>query len=242
MPHRDFDIPALARYLHITPEQVTRMAERGTIPGRKVAGQWRFSPAEIHHWLEERIGAAGEADLAEMQGMLDRAAASSDAAVSVSELLQPEAIAIPLAARTRNSVIKAMVELAARTGHLWDPAEMAEAVQAREKLHPTALDSGVALLHPRRPMPHLLEQPLIALGRTVSGIPFGSESGQLTDLFFLICSVDDAQHLRTLARLSRLLATPGFLEELRAAQTPSEAHSVVRRYERQLDARSAKTR
>lgn len=242
MPHRDFDVPALARYLHVTPEQVTRMAERGTLPGRKVAGQWRFSRAEIHHWLEERIGAAKEADLAQMQGMLDQAAGGAAAAATVGELLLPEAIAIPLAARTRNSVIKAMVELAARTGHLWDPAEMAEAVQAREKLHPTAMDSGVALLHPRRPLPHLLAQPLIALGRTASGIPFGSESGQLTDLFFLICSVDDAQHLRTLARLSRLLASAGFLDELREAQTPAEAHSVVRRYEQQLDERSAKSR
>lgn len=242
MPHRDFDVAALARYLHITPDQVTRMAERGTLPGRKVAGQWRFSRAEIHHWLEERIGAADEADLARVQGMLDQAAGNSEAAVALSELVTPEAIAIPLPARTRNAVIKAMVELAARTGHLWDPAEMAEAVQAREKLHPTALDSGVALLHPRRPLPHLLAQPLVALGRTASGIPFGSESGQLTDLFFLICSVDDAQHLRTLARLSRLIAMPGFLDALRAAQTPSEAHSVIRRYERELDARSASTR
>src|SRR4029078_11487538 len=89
----------------------------------------------------------------------------------ISGLLAPEAVSIPLAARTRSSVVKQMVELAAMTGHLWDAAEMAEAVEARENPHPTALDSGVALLHPRRPLAQILEQPLLALGRTAGGIP-----------------------------------------------------------------------
>jgi len=236
MPNRDFDTDTLARYLHVTPTQVQKLAERGNVPGRKIGGEWRFSQGEIHHWLEERIGAAGEADLQHVQGLLDQAATQHEAAtVAISELLLPEAIAIPLAARTRNSVINAMVEVAAKTGMLWDSAEMAEAVQAREKLHPTALDNGVALLHPRRPLAHILAQPLLALGRTSSGIPFGSESGQLTDIFFLVCSVDDSQHLRTLARLSRLISAPGFLEALRSAASPAEAITAVRDFENGLD-------
>jgi PTS system nitrogen regulatory IIA component len=236
MSHTDFDVDSLARYLHVAPAQVLKLAERGNVPGRKIAGQWRFSKGEIHHWLEERIGAADDADLLQVQGLLDRAAVGREAAtVQISDLLRPEAIAVPLPARTRSSVIKSMVELAAKTGHLWDPAEMAEAVEAREKLHPTALDSGVALLHPRRPLPQILEEPFLALGRTVQGIPFGDEGGQLTDIFFLICSVDDSQHLRTLARLSRLIATEGFLPAIRSA---GDAHDVLRAvelYEQPLD-------
>jgi mannitol/fructose-specific phosphotransferase system IIA component (Ntr-type) len=127
------------------------------------------------------------------------------------------------------------VELAAKTGHLWDVAEMAEAVEAREKLHPTALDNGVALLHPRRPLGQTLAEPLLALGRTPAGIPFGSENGQLTDIFFLICSIDDSQHLRTLARLSRLISAEGFLDALRIADTAAETLTVVRKFERGLD-------
>ena len=233
MPHADFDVDALAKYLHITPAQVVKMAERASVPSRKIGGEWKFSRAEIHHWLEERIGAADDADLAHVQRFLDRAAEGREpATVRISELLLPEAIAIPLQARTRSSVIKSMVELAAKTGHLWDPAEMAEAVEARERLHPTTLDSGVALLHPRRPLGNLLAQPLLALGRTHQGITFASDNGQLTDIFFLICSVDDSQHLRTLARLGRLLAADGFVAGLRAA---SDAASVLRLVEQSED-------
>jgi PTS system nitrogen regulatory IIA component len=242
MPTQDFDTDTLASYLHISPVQVQKLAERGNVPGRKIAGQWRFSKGEIHHWLEERIGAAGEADLHHVQHLLDHAAANGAAAnyeatsVVISDLLLPEAIAIPLAARTRTSVINAMVELAAKTGMLWDSAEMAEAVQAREKLHPTALDSGVALLHPRRPLPHILGQPLLALGKTASGVPFGSENGQLTDIFFLICSIDDSQHLRTLARLSRLITSPGFLQDIREATSAAEVNTTVKDFEARLNA------
>jgi len=232
MPHADFDVETLSQYLHITPAQVVKMAERQAVPARKIGGQWKFSRAEIHHWLEDRIGAGDGTDLAHVQGFLDQAAEGRDpATVRISELLLPEAIAIPLPAKTRSSVIKSMVELAAKTGHLWDPAEMAEAVEARERLLPTALDNGVALLHPRRPLANILAQPLLALGRTVQGIPFGSDSGQLTDVFFLICSIDDSQHLRTLARLSRLIATEGFLAGVREATDAAGVVNLVEQLE-----------
>jgi PTS system nitrogen regulatory IIA component len=236
MPHADFDVDSLARYLHVAPAQVLKLAERGNVPGRKIAGQWRFSKGEIHHWLEERIGAADDADLQHVQGLLDRAAIGREPAmVRISDLLRPEAIAVPLGARTRASVIKSMVELAEKTGLLWDTAEMAEAVEARENLHPTALDIGVALLHPRRPLTQILEEPLLALGRTVQGIPFGGAGGQLTDIFFLICSVDDSQHLRTLARLSRLISADGFLAAIRAAADAHAALRAVEQFEQPLD-------
>ena len=185
MLHTDYDVDGLARYLHVAPSAVVKMAERGTLPARRIGGSWRFAKGEIHHWLEERIGSADELDLQKVQGLLDQAAQQAEpATVRISELMPREAIAIPLAARTRNSVITAMVELAAATGLVWDPQQMAEAVKDRENLHPTALDNGVALLHPRRPLGQILGQPLLALGRTHQGLPFGSAGGQLTDLFF----------------------------------------------------------
>lgn len=235
MSRGDFDVDGLARYLHLTPDQVVRMAERGNVPARRLGGQWRFSEAEIHHWLEQRIGAADEADLLKVENVLRRKALPEENEFgSVRDLLSQESIAIPLSARTKNSVIHSMLELAMQTGHLWDKDKMLEAVKARENLHPTALDNGVALLHPRRPMAQILAQPLLALGITSHGLPFGESNGQLTDIFFLICSTDDAQHLRILARLSRLIASDGFLTELRSAAERYMVLEIVERYEDQL--------
>jgi PTS system nitrogen regulatory IIA component len=235
MPTEDFDIDRLAAYLHLTPQVVSRMVDRGKLPGRKIAGQWRFSRAEIHHWLEERIGAADEEELVNVEGVLRRDRGPDDAEnIILADLLLPEAIAVPLAARTRNKVIRAMVDLAAGTGFLWDPEKMAGAVRDREEMQSTAMENGLALLHPRRPMSGILGQAFIAFGRTSTGIPFGGGFGNLTDLFFLICSVDDRGHLRTLARLARVLGSPGVLEALREAEDDAAAHRIIAEAEGEL--------
>jgi nitrogen PTS system EIIA component len=226
MAQEDFDIDRLAAYLHMMPADVVKLAERGKLPGRRVGGEWRFSAAEIHHWLEDRIGLSDDQALVHMEGALDRAAAAAVDEVAISQLLKLDAIEIPLNARTRTSVITKMAELAARTHLLWDAEKMAEAVRAREEMHSTALDNGVALLHPRRPMPAILAEAVLAIGITPGGIPFGS-GGSLTDIFFLICSTSDHEHLRILARLSRVINDPDFIWAMRAAQTPAALHRLI---------------
>lgn len=226
MPH-DFDIKRLATYLHMMPAAVLKLAERGRLPGRRVAGKWRFAAADIHHWLEKRIGLSDEGQLVEMEDALDEASPQAEPPeVSIADLLHLESIAVPLDARTRGSVIAEMTQLAANTGLLWDPAKMAEAVRAREDMHTTALDNGVALLHSRRPMTSILAEAVLALGVSPCGVPFGGD-GSLTNIFFLICSTSDHEHLRLLARLSRVINDQELLAALRAADAANELHELI---------------
>tara|TARA_R110002049_G_scaffold72490_1_gene186977 strand:- start:71309 stop:72016 length:708 start_codon:yes stop_codon:yes gene_type:complete len=229
----DLDVAKLAEYLHVTPDQVTRMAVRGNLPGRKVGGQWRFSEAEIHHWLEERIGVSEGAELDRVQRVLDRAAGAV-VDRKIHEMCTLDTTAVPLNARTRSSVIRSMCDLATKSGLMWDAATMIEAVRNREQMHPTALECGVALLHPRRPQTSILADSVIALAICPAAIPF-SDRGQLTDIFFLICSYDDATHLRILAKLSRMIADNELLEQLRLSTTPAEAWHWLKTTEQQID-------
>lgn len=234
MAEEDFDVGALAAYLHMLPAQIMRLADRGRLPARRVGGEWRFSRAEVHHWLEDRIGLSDDSELAELETSLERADRTATGDISIATLLPVEAIAIPLSARTRASVITAMAELAATTGLLWDSAKMADAVTAREAMHPTALDIGVALMHPRRPQSSVLEEAVVALGITSQGIPFGGSSG-LTDVFFLICSTNDHEHLRILARLSRMITDNEWLAALREAPDGRTAHRLIAERDRELN-------
>jgi PTS system nitrogen regulatory IIA component len=227
MGEEDFDVDRLAAYLHVLPAQVIKLAERGQLPARRVAGTWRFSAAEIHHWMEERIGLSDDEELVSVEGALDRAGGHEQSdEISIATLLRLEAIAVPLLARTRTSVIAQMAKLAEGSGLLWDGDAMAEAVRAREAMHSTALDNGVALLHPRRPMVSILAEAVLALGVTPGGIPFGND-GRLTDIFFLICSTSDHEHLRILARLSRVVNDVDLLASLRSASGVAEAHQLI---------------
>ena len=235
MSSQDLDVNELAASLQLTPAQVSKMADRGKLPGRRIAGQWRFSQAEVHAWLEQRIGASTSEELVRFQSVVDRWSDRSSGEGELAQLLHSEAIEIPLAARTSRAVVRRMCELAERTGLLWDAVRMAESVHAREQLHTTALDIGVALLHPRRPQTSILSEPLLALGVSSQPLPFGNEGGHLTDVFFLICSTDDRQHLQVLAKLSRLLQATGFLSELRKCGAAVDAYRLVADFEATLE-------
>ncbi len=235
MATEDFDIDALAAYLHLTPTQVLRLASRDKLPGRKISGEWKFSRAEVHHWLEDQIGLSDEVGLEKVESVLQKDIdATLDESIAIEQLLPLEAVAFPLKARTRRSVISSICELAANTGLLWDPDKMAEAIHNREQLHPTALDNGVALLHPRRPLPSAMGEPFLALGVTHQGIPFGGPRGNLTDIFFLIGSVSERGHLRTLARISRLIASNRLLKEIREKNSPTEVLDTIIELDREI--------
>lgn len=226
MADDDFDVASLAAYLHMMPAQVSRLVDRGKLPARRVGGAWRFSRPEISQWLEQRIGLSDDDELAEMESNLQRADRGVGE-IEIGELLQLEAIAVPLAARTRGSVITAMCDLAAATGWLWDVDKMAQAIAAREAMASTALDNGVALLHPRRPQAPILAQATLALGLTGGGVPFGGAGSGMTDVFFLIAATSDHEHLRILARLSRIVNDAEWLTRLRSTTTRDEVRRLV---------------
>jgi PTS system nitrogen regulatory IIA component len=222
------DLEQLARYLQRDLRDVTRLAARGYLPGRKVGGEWKFSRAEITHWVETQMHAYTEEELANLEGQ------TSESELLVTSLLQPACVAVPLEARTKGSVLRELVALAEKSWLIYDPAGVLQALQQREELAPTALESGVAIPHPRRPLPQALGESVIAYGRTGTGIPFGHAHGSLTDIFFLVCCMDDRTHLRVLARLSRLLLRPGLIDDLRAAETPGATFQLLQGAEHDL--------
>ncbi len=224
-----FDTASLAVYLHITPSQVEKLAKRDELPCRRVNGKLQFPKAEIHHWMEERMGVLDDSELAAVEGRLEKehnATVDGDTDVQVSKWLSVESISVPLAAQTRRSVISTMSELAASTGILWDAEKMTDAVTAREDLQSTAMDNGVALLHPRRPQATILGDNLLAIGIAGQGIPFGG-SRTLTDIFFLVCSMDDRSHLRVLARIARLISNDELLTQMREAPDANSVYACI---------------
>jgi mannitol/fructose-specific phosphotransferase system IIA component (Ntr-type) len=46
-------------------------------------------------------------------------------------------------------------------------------------------------------------------------------------MFFLICSTSDHEHLRILARLSRVICDAYWLAQLRESQGPTEAYQLI---------------
>jgi PTS system nitrogen regulatory IIA component len=230
MDQETMDLEQLARYLRRDARELAQLANRGYLPGRKVGGQWRFSRPEITQWVEKQMHAFTEQELASLEGNRRQ----DDPELIVGTLLPRECLAVPLQARTKTSVLAELVATAEKSWQIYDPEAILQALKQREEMASTALENGVAIPHPHRPLPGAVGDTVVAYGRTPSGIPFGGPRGVLTDIFFLVCARDDRSHLRTLARLSRMLLRPTMLEELRDADSAAESFDILLRAEKEV--------
>ncbi len=225
MTANEYSLDELARQLGRDRRELEKLVSRGRIPGRKIGGVWQFHHREITQWLEREMRAYSERELAAVEESHRSTEAHPD--VPVSSLLNPEFVAVPLLARTKRSVLESLVELAGRTWQVWEPSVVLEAVRQREELLTTGFEEGFAFPHPRNPLPDSLGESLIAFGRTMKGIPFGASDGRLTDLFFLVLCRDSRTHLQVLARLGRIVRSPGFLDDIRKAADSESAYQII---------------
>lgn len=232
MPHEFLTMSELAARLGRDRRELEKLVARGRIPGHKADGEWRFHPAEMQHWLEQEMRTYSPEELAAVELLQQSLEVDHD--VPVSSLLHPDTVQAPLEAKTRRSLLESLVELAGRTWHVWEPAVVLRAVLEREEVLSTGFANGAAIPHPRNPLPQSLGQSLVAFGRTPNGILFGAPQQVKTDLFFLVLCRDSRTHLQVLARLGRLLQTPGFLEALRNAPDSATSYQVICDADREL--------
>ena len=207
MPYQSMSLEEFAKHVAMDVRDVRRLADRGKLPGHRVGGQWRFNRARVTEWLQQEMHTLDEDRLIALEGSMSGATCEDvdDAGTVVTDLIGIDGIDVELAARTKPSVLRELVNLADRTGLLYDTAGLLEAVAQRESLCSTALPNGVAIPHPRQPMPYVSAEPLICVARLPGGIAFGARGQERTRLFFLICCHTDRYHLCVLARLMRIL-------------------------------------
>ncbi|MEW6251212.1 MAG: helix-turn-helix domain-containing protein, partial [Planctomycetota bacterium] len=155
MPYRNMSLDELARHIGADARVVRRWAERGTLPGQMVRGEWRFNRAQLLDWLQREMHTLGEKHVRN----LERAMRDDNGEHVINAFLAPEAVEVTLPARSRASVLRELVRLAERTGLVYDAAAIVEALEEREALAPTALPRGIAFPPPRRPQPKATPEP-----------------------------------------------------------------------------------
>ncbi|TWT45804.1 PTS system fructose-specific EIIABC component [Phycisphaerae bacterium RAS1] len=227
MPYGNFTLDELARRIGMDAREVRRWVEKGRLPGQMVNGQWRFNRAALLDFLQHEIHTLGEQDIRN----LERAMSDGSEALLVTSMLAGEGVELNLSARTKTSVLRELVAVAERSGLIYDAPALIEALGQRESRSSTGLPGGFAFPHPIRPMPYATAEPLVCIGRVPAGVPFGALDRKLTDLFVLVCSHDDQQHLLVLARLA-IMFSGGLGEEIRDCQSSEEALARLTEAER----------
>jgi nitrogen PTS system EIIA component len=145
--------------------------------------------------------------------------------MNITDLLVPEAVVPALKAQNKKQLLQ---ELAARASLQTRLPEkrIFETLIERERLGSTGVGSGIAIPHGRMPG---ISKITGVFARLESGIDYDAVDSQPVDLIFMLLAPENAgaDHLKALARVSRLLRNQAICEKLRAAATAEAIYAVL---------------
>ncbi len=145
--------------------------------------------------------------------------------MDLSDLLAPDGIVSALKVKSKKQALQELsVRAAAATG--LDARDIFESMLQRERLASTGLGRGIAIPHVKSKS---LRGIVCLFAQLAEPIDFDSHDGEPVDLIFLLLAPEHASgdHLKALARISRILRDASVLERLRAATTAAELRAVL---------------
>lgn len=146
--------------------------------------------------------------------------------VKISELLAPAAVLPEMKATSKEEALVELTEALIASGCQLDKGEVLRILQERENLGSTGIGDGVAIPHGKLKN---LDQLIMSFGRSPQGVDFDSMDGKPAHLFFLLVAPEESVgvHLKTLARISKLLKDQDVRQQLIEASDRDTICSII---------------
>jgi PTS system nitrogen regulatory IIA component len=145
--------------------------------------------------------------------------------MEIADLISPDAVVAHLKVASKKQALQELARHAASLTGLPE-RRIYETLSEREKLGSTGMGQGIAIPHGRIAG---IEKMTGLFARLDHAIDFGSTDDQPVDLIFLLLAPEGAgaDHLKALARVSRLLRNQPVCEKLRAASQPAALYALL---------------
>jgi PTS system nitrogen regulatory IIA component len=145
---------------------------------------------------------------------------------TLKDLLRGDLIIADIKAIDKLGVIREFAAHVSAVGKVRDADELVRVLMERESMGSTGIGDGVAIPHGKL---HALGEVVIAFGRSRRGVDYQSLDDKPAYLFFLLVTPEDSpgEHLKMLARISRILKNPVLREKLRTAPEGRELHQLI---------------
>ncbi len=146
--------------------------------------------------------------------------------MKVFDFLDSQSIVIDLKSPTKKEAIDELCQVLATNGKIKNAQTVLTALMEREKLGSTGIGQGIAIPHGKSEATETL---VAALGISRKGVDFEALDGEPVHLIFLLVAPLDSagQHLKALARISRLLKDKFFRQSLRDAKSIEEIQKII---------------
>lgn len=145
--------------------------------------------------------------------------------MDVTDLIAPNTVVGTLKPRSKKHLLQELADRAARdTGR--SARDIFDVLLQRERLGSTGIGQGVAIPHGKLPG---LDRIHGIFARLPKPIDFEAVDDEAVDIVFLLLAPEGAgaDHLKALARVSRLLRDPGTIQKLRLSRDDAALYSVL---------------
>jgi PTS system nitrogen regulatory IIA component len=143
--------------------------------------------------------------------------------MQLDQIFKMEFINANLLAKTKTEALAELVNTMIKGGFKLNSSSIIEILQQRENLGSTGIGDGVAGKIPE------LDDLIVAFGRSTEGIAYDSLDGKTVHLFFLLLAPENSagQHLKVLAKISKMLKIANFRKMLLKAKTQNDIYKII---------------
>lgn len=145
--------------------------------------------------------------------------------MDLQELINPTAVIASMRVSSKKQVLQQLAAHAAAELKLSERSVF-EVLLERERLGSTAVGQGIAIPHGKHPQ---VTQLYGLFARLETPVDFEAVDDRPVDLVFLLLAPEDAgaDHLKALARVSRLLRNQSVVEKLRATRDAAALYAIL---------------
>ncbi|HDQ03002.1 MAG TPA: PTS sugar transporter subunit IIA [Deltaproteobacteria bacterium] len=146
--------------------------------------------------------------------------------MQINQIINSKFVNDSLSAKNKTEALQELVNTLVSGGVKIDSSVVMEVLQQREKLGSTGIGDGVAIPHGKIPG---LDELVVAFGRSVQGVGFDAIDGKPVHLFFLLLAPENSagQHLKALAKISKMLKAGDFRKKLMEAKSPGDLYKSI---------------
>tara|TARA_Y100000588_G_scaffold128669_1_gene140974 strand:- start:45 stop:509 length:465 start_codon:yes stop_codon:yes gene_type:complete len=146
--------------------------------------------------------------------------------MKIEEILKKESVIADLLADNKIDVIKEMVYHLKENNFIKNEETLFNTLMEREKLGSTGIGENVAIPHGKS---NETTEIITVLARSIKGIEFESLDQKPVHFICMVIAPANStgQHLKTLARISRLFKNQGLREGILQAENPDVIYSII---------------
>ncbi len=146
--------------------------------------------------------------------------------MKLSEIFKPQFIIPELKAHDKKGVLEELLQIITEQETSLNKGTLLQVLLERERLGSTGIGDGIALPHGKL---RGLDKLLVSFGRSIDGLGFDAIDEKPAYLFFLLLAPENSagMHLKSLAKISRMLKDGNFRQRLMGAKSREDIYNII---------------